>query len=159
MCISSNNIPELIDLLHENEGIIEQRTADSFNTVLHLASKLGHVDMVLEIIKLCPEMVAAENKYLETPVHEACHLGNANILKLLLDANPQAASKLNVERKSASFLACSLGHLDAVNLLLNQPGMVSLEDVGLDQTCIHVAASNGHTGIYIVRKFHPSLFA
>ncbi|XP_062023924.1 ankyrin repeat-containing protein ITN1-like [Rosa rugosa] len=147
VCISSNNIPEFIDLHHENEGIIAQRTADSFNTVLHLASKLGQNDMVLEIIKLCPELVAAENKYLETPVHEACRLGNANILKLLLEANPQAASKLNVEKKSASFLACSLGHLDAVNLLLNQPWMENLEDVGLDQTCINVAASNGHTDI------------
>ncbi|KAL6137584.1 hypothetical protein ACLB2K_062874 [Fragaria x ananassa] len=147
VCISSNNVPEFVDLLHENEGIVLQRTADSFSTVLHLASKLGHIDMVLETIKLCPELVAAENKYLETPVHEACRHGNANILKLLLEANPQAACKLNVQKKSALFLACSLGHLDAVNLLLNQPWMESLENLGLDQTCIHVAASNGHTDI------------
>ncbi|ONI15790.1 hypothetical protein PRUPE_3G061900 [Prunus persica] len=145
--ISSNNIPAFISLVHENKGLIEERTADSLNTVLHLASKFGNIDMVSEITKLCPEMVTAENKHLETPVHDACRLGNASILKLLLEANPRAACRLNSEKKSASFVACSLGHFDAVNVLLNQPGIASLEEVGLDQTCIHVAASSGHADI------------
>lgn len=97
--ISSNNIPAFISLVHENEGLIEERTADSLNTVLHLASKFGNIDMVSEITKLCPEMVTAENKHLETPVHEACRVGNASILKLLLEANPRGACRLNSEKK------------------------------------------------------------
>ncbi|KAL6285642.1 hypothetical protein ACE6H2_010032 [Prunus campanulata] len=109
--------------------------------------KFGNIDMVSEITKLCPEMVTAENKHLETPAHEACRQGNASILKLLLEANPRAACRLNSEKKSASFVACSLGHFDAVNVLLNQPRIASLEEVGLDHTCIHVAASNGHADI------------
>ncbi|KAL6285640.1 hypothetical protein ACE6H2_010030 [Prunus campanulata] len=145
--ISSNNIPAFISLVHENEGLIEERTADSLNTVLHLASKFGNIDMVSEITKLCPEMVTAENKHLQTPAHEACRQGNASILELLLEANPRAACRLNSKKKSASFVACSLGHFDAVNVLLKQPGIASLEEVGLDQTCIHVAASSGHADI------------
>jgi ankyrin repeat protein len=61
------------------------------DTALHLASKFGHVEMVSEIVKLCPDMVATQNKMLETPIHEACRRGTAEVLKVLLDrADPTA---------------------------------------------------------------------
>ncbi|TQD95457.1 hypothetical protein C1H46_018942 [Malus baccata] len=146
--ITSNNVPAFIALVRENEGLVEQRTAnDSLNTVLHIATKFGCIDIVSEIVRLSPEMVAAENKHLETSVHEACRLGNASVLKLLLEANPRAACKLNSDKRSAAFVACRLGHFDVVNLLLNQSGLEGLEDIGIDETCIHIAASSGHTDI------------
>ncbi|PON88579.1 Transmembrane protein [Trema orientale] len=138
--ISSNDLSTFLGLIRENEGILEQKTA-CLNTVLHFASMFGHIEIVSEIIRLCPEMIAAENKDSETPVHEACRQGNPNVLKLLLEANPKAAFKLNSDKQSAFFVACSLGHLDAVNLLLKQPGILGSEEVGLDQTCVLVAAS------------------
>lgn len=145
--IRSNDVSSFINLVRENDGILEQKSVCS-NTALHYASIFGHADMVSEIIKLCPDMIAAENKDLETPFYEACRQGNVSVLKLLLEANPNAAFKLNSERRSAFFVACSNGHLDVVNLLLPQPGMLDLEEVGLDLTCMHVAASRGHSGRY-----------
>ncbi|XP_050286060.1 ankyrin repeat-containing protein ITN1-like isoform X2 [Quercus robur] len=145
--IRIKDTPTLISLFQANEGILEQRTTDSLDTALHLASMLGHVDMVSEIVKLCPDLVAAENKKLETPIHEACRLGKAEVLKLLLEANPMAASKVNSENKSAFFIACSNGHYDVVKLLLNNTGMRSLEENVFDQICIHVAAYKGHTDV------------
>ncbi|KAJ7963053.1 Ankyrin repeat-containing protein [Quillaja saponaria] len=145
--IRKNDAPSFLSLVEEDEGNLQQKTADSLNTALHLASKFVHLEMVAEIVKLCPDMVAAENKNLETPFHEACRGGNVKVLTLLLEVNPSAASKLNSNGKSCFFVACSHGHLDAVNLLLNQPGLVSLGEAGTDQTCIHVAASKGHTDV------------
>ncbi|KAF3945669.1 hypothetical protein CMV_027976 [Castanea mollissima] len=145
--IRINDTPTLISLFQANEGILEQRTTDSLDTALHLASKLGHVDMVSEIVKLCPDLVAAENKNLETPIHEACRQGKAEVLKLLLEANPMAASKVNSENKSAFFIACSNGHYDVVKLLVNNTGMRGLEENVFDQICIHVAAYKGHTDV------------
>lgn len=133
-------------LVQRSGKFLEQREADSGNTVLHLASKFGHLDMVSNIVKLCPEMVAAENKDLETPFHEASRSGNAKVLRLLLESNPGVASKPNSANKSALFTACKYGHLDVVNLLLEQPGIPVLGKDGFDQTCIHVAASGGHAG-------------
>ncbi|KAM3699707.1 hypothetical protein ACJW31_05G046300 [Castanea mollissima] len=153
--IRINDTPTLISLFQANEGILEQRTTDSLDTALHLASKLGHVDMVSEIVKLCPDLVAAENKNLETPIHEACRQGKAEVLKLLLEANPMAASKVNSENKSAFFIACSNGHYDVVKLLVNNTGMRGLEENVFDQICIHVAAYKGHTDV--VRDFDASL--
>ncbi|KAK4590755.1 hypothetical protein RGQ29_021075 [Quercus rubra] len=145
--IRIKDTPTLISLFQANEGILEQRTTDSSDTALHLASMLGHVDMVSEIVKLCPDLVAAENKKLETPIHEASRQGKAEVLNLLLEANPMAASKVNSENKSAFFLACSNGHYDVVKLLLNNTGMRGLEENAFDQICIHVAAYEGHTDV------------
>ncbi|PON88580.1 Transmembrane protein [Trema orientale] len=145
--IRTNDISTFNSLVQKNEGILDQREADSMNTVLHLASKFGHLEMLANIITLRPDMVAAENKDLETPFHEASRLGNAKILKLLLEANPEAARKLNSLNKTPLSLACSSGHVDAVSLLLAQPGLLRLGEDGYDRTCIHVAASAGHTGV------------
>ncbi|XP_060670489.1 ankyrin repeat-containing protein At5g02620-like [Ziziphus jujuba] len=153
--IRSNDVSTFINLVRENEGILEQKSV-CLNTALHYASMFGHIDIVSEIIKLSPDMIAAENKDMETPFYEACRQGNVNVIKLLLEANPSAAFMLNSERKSAFFVACSHGHLDVVNLLLTQPGLLDLEEAGLDLTCIHVAASRGHSDVREILNTNPN---
>lgn len=143
--IAINDKNKFINLVRENERILEQRTDGSKSTVLHLASRFGHIELVVEILKLCP-MVAEENIKLETPLHDACRRGHTEVLKLLLENDPWAACKLNADNQSAFFMACSHGHVDLVKLLLNQSWLVGLVDDGLDPTCLHVAASRGHTG-------------
>lgn len=145
--IRRNDTPTFNSLVQKNEEIVEQREANSMNTVLHLASKYGHVGMVSSIISLRPDMVSAENNDKETPFHEASRVGNVKILKLLLEANPEAARKLNSANRTALFMACSYGHVNSVSLLLSQPGLVRLgEDGAFDRNCVHVAARGGHTG-------------
>ncbi|KAL2332342.1 hypothetical protein Fmac_019923 [Flemingia macrophylla] len=145
--VRTNDITTFSSLVNENEKILHQKTGDSLNTPLHLASRYGCTEIVSEIVRLRPDMVSAENKNMETPIHEACRHENAGILKLLLDANSTAVRKLNQNGKSAWFIACSHGHLDVVNVLLNLPEMMGPEEAGFDQTCIHVAASRGHTDV------------
>lgn len=144
--IRKNDTSKFSSLVKENKEIANQREADSKNTILHFAVKFSNIGVVSNIVKMWPDLVAAENKDLETPIHEASRLGNAKILKLLLEANPDAATKFNSARKSALFIACSYGHLEAVNFLLKQSGIPNLGEDGHDQTCIHVAASSGITG-------------
>ncbi|KAL6144647.1 hypothetical protein ACLB2K_055338 [Fragaria x ananassa] len=149
--IERKDIVTFASLVRENEGILEQREADTLNTPLHLVSKFGYLEMASEIVSLCSDMVAAENKNQETPVHEACRTGNPRILKILLEANPEVVSNLNSKGKiSALSLACSHGHLDVVKLLLKEPGKLGFGKEGFDQTCIHLAVSNGH--IDVVRE-------
>ncbi|KAK1578942.1 hypothetical protein Q3G72_034368 [Acer saccharum] len=147
--IAENDIPSFIRLVHEDEGILEQRTFGSLNTVLHLASKYGHVNLATEIIKLRPEMAAAENKKLETPLHEACRHGNIEVVMLLLKTNPWLSWKFNFENQSALFIACSNGHLNVVKLLLNEPWqwLVGIEEDEPRQNSLHAAASKGHADI------------
>ncbi|KAG6727821.1 hypothetical protein I3842_02G144100 [Carya illinoinensis] len=147
VAVARNDQNTFINLVRENEDFLDQRTAESRNTVLHWASRFGHTDLVKEVLKLRPMFVEAENAKLETPLHEACRLGQTQILKLLLETNPGAACKLNAENQSPFFVACSNGHLDVVKILLNQSWLVGIEDEGLDSTCLHVAVSRGFKDI------------
>ncbi|XP_050382025.1 ankyrin repeat-containing protein At5g02620-like [Argentina anserina] len=146
--IERKDIVTFASLVRENEGILWQREADTLNTLLHLVSKFGYLEMTSEIVSLCPEMVAAENKNQETPVHEACRTGNPRILKILLEANPEVVHKLNSKEKvSALSLASSHGHIDVVKVLLKEHGKLGLGKEGFDQTCIHLAVTGGHIDV------------
>lgn len=143
-----NDIHAFISLVRKNEAILDHRTSTASNTVLHLASRLGFVDLVMEIIKLRPNMVQAENKMLETPLHEACREGKSKIVLLLLQTGSWVASNFNMENQSPLLIACSYGHLEVVKVLLNQPLFLRLEyDNPHGLTSLHVAASKGHTEI------------
>lgn len=147
-----NDIHAFISLVRKNEAILDQRTSTASNTVLHLASRLGFVDLVMEIIKLRPNMVQAENKMLETPLHEACREGKSKIVLLLLQTGSWVASNFNMENQSPLLIACSNGHLEVVKVLLNQPLFLRLEyDNPHGLTSLHVAASKGHTGMCLFR--------
>ncbi|KAK1576180.1 hypothetical protein Q3G72_011591 [Acer saccharum] len=128
--IAENDIPSFIRLVHEDEGILEQRTFGSLNIVL----QYGQVNLATEIIKLQPEMAAAENKKLETPLHEARRHGNI---------------------ESALFIACSNGHLNVVKLLLNEPWqwLVGIEEDEARLNSLHAAASKGHASTKINLPF------
>lgn len=151
--VLSNDIHAFISLVLQNEAILDQRTSTASDTVLHLASKLGFVDLVMEIIKLRPNMVEAENKMLETPLHEACREGKSKIALLLLQTSPSVASKFNMKNQSPLLIACSNGSLKVAKVLLNQPLFLRLEyDNPLGLTSLHVAASKGYTGTCLFRS-------
>ncbi|KAF9612770.1 hypothetical protein IFM89_003780 [Coptis chinensis] len=140
------NVPTFLELVRENVEILEQTTLRSMNTVMHLASKFGHLELVTELIKLRPEMVSAENEKMETPLHDACRRGHVEIVKLLVDADSWALSKLNSENESVLFVACEAGKFDVVKQLLDYTWLLTLEEDGLT-TSLHVASSGGHLDI------------
>lgn len=148
--IKNNETSTFLRLIQENEAVLHQRTDESLSTALHVACRYGNIEAVSEIVKLYPEMVDAENKNQETPFHEACSKGNVQVLKLLLGVNPNGVARLNSSGKSAFYVACSYGYLDMVNLLLNNlSDQTDTKEPCIDATCVHVAASRGHTGTLI----------
>ncbi|KAK2654694.1 hypothetical protein Ddye_014550 [Dipteronia dyeriana] len=114
----------------------------SLNTVSHLASMSGHINLVMEIIKLRPEMTAVENKKLEIPLHVACCQGDIEVVMLLLKTNSWLSCKFNSKNQSSLFIVCSNGHTKVVKLLLNQPWCVGIEEKA--QHSLHVAVAKGH---------------
>ena len=140
--------PNFLNLVQKDEEIIKQTVPGSLNTVLHLAARYGHEELALEILKLCPEMLAATNEKLETPVHEACREGRLHIVRLFLETDSWVVHKMNRNKESALYVACERGRLDVVKQLLNYPSVSLLEmDDGLT-TSLHVAASAGHLGTF-----------
>ncbi|KAK6912023.1 PGG domain [Dillenia turbinata] len=151
--IVRNDVATFLRLVRENKSILQQRCATSGNTVLHLASRLGHYELVAKIVKFKPELVEAENQKLETPLHDACRQNNPKILSLFLGTNPWAASKLNDMNQSALYVACSTGLPEMVKLLLNQrmilkarPDFAQRTDKN-GQSALHYACGQGHLTI------------
>lgn len=144
--ISRGDISTLQKLTEQDVTIIKQTVPTSLNTVLHLSARFGHLDYAKEIIKLCPEMVSAENTELETPLHEACRHGYLEIAILFLETDPCIAYKVNKRDESVFFVACERGNVDVVKYLtVNFPALLMLE-VDMGTSSVHLVASSGNSG-------------
>ncbi|PQQ17445.1 ankyrin repeat-containing protein [Prunus yedoensis var. nudiflora] len=145
--IAGNDKQTFINLVQDNEGFLSQKSGEAKNTVLHLAARFGHVELVSEIIKISPDLVAVVNNRQETPLHEACRQGKADVVMLLLlEANHLVACMLDSENQSPFFIACSYGHGDVVKLLINQPWVLAFEEDGVSSP-LHVSVSQGHVDV------------
>lgn len=143
--IAGNDIQTFVNLVQNNEGLLLQATGESKDSVLHLAARFGHVELVSEIIKLFPDLVSAKNISEEIPLHEACRQGNVDVVMLLFEANPWIACTRNTEKQTPYFTACSYGHVDVVNSFSNHfPNVLDFEDGVLCP--LHVSTSEGHVG-------------
>ncbi|XP_077218577.1 uncharacterized protein LOC143852839 [Tasmannia lanceolata] len=138
------DVPTFLSLVRENPDVLEQVSS---NTVLHIASRCGHFELVSEIIRLTPKMLSAENEKMETPLHEASREGHVQVVVLLLETDPWIAYKLNRKNESALFAASAHGHLEVVKHLLIKFPMLLKSEEDDASTSLHVAAAGGYTDI------------
>ncbi|XP_059657990.1 ankyrin repeat-containing protein ITN1-like [Cornus florida] len=145
--VVKGDVPALQKLTQEDEDIIKQTAPGSFNTILHLAARYGHVGFASAVLNSWPEMGSAENGEMETPLHEACREGQMEIVRVLVETDPWVVYKVNCRDESVLFVASEKGRLEVVkHLLINFPRLLMLE-VDVLTSSIHVAASAGHTEI------------
>ncbi|XP_062013324.1 ankyrin repeat-containing protein At2g01680-like [Rosa rugosa] len=174
--IARNDTQTFIDLVENNGGSLIQKTEETKNSVLHLAARFGHVELVAYITKLLPDLVSVGNIKGETPLHEACRQGNTSVVKLLLEVNPYVACSLNHEMQTAFYmayivrsileacprfawkvdskgllplhLACETGHVEITRTLLTIDPNLALEFNPYGYTpLLHLAAMNGQIKI------------
>lgn len=145
--IARNDTQTFIDLVQNNREPLLQKTEETNNSVLHLAARFGHVELVAYIIKRLPDLVCVGhgNDKGETPLHEACRQGNADVVKLLQEANPYVACSLNHEMQTAFFIACSSGNIDVVKYMANQPGVLDSEQHEVFSP-LHLSIAEGYVG-------------
>lgn len=144
--VLSGDVTRFLELVQEDINIIEQTSIPSLNTVLHLASRFGHLQLISEIVRIRPELVLSENEKLETPLHEACREGHVEALRVLIDIDSSALYKMNRENESVLLVACKRGRTEVVKQLLKYLWLLMLEEDG-PTTSLHVAAAGGHADI------------
>ncbi|KAH9304513.1 hypothetical protein KI387_008917 [Taxus chinensis] len=115
------------------------------NTVLHIAAREGHLDIVRWILNLKGCNSKARNADENTPLHEAAKCGNEEVIRILLRHSKCPSSKRNQFGETALIIASQNGHVEAVRLLLEAtPWFIILWPRNDHQTCLHVAAYEGH---------------
>ncbi|BBG98939.1 Ankyrin repeat family protein [Prunus dulcis] len=145
--IAANDKQTFINLVQDNEGFLSQKEGEAKNSVLHLAVRFGHVELVSEIITLFPDLVAVVNNREETPLHAACRQGKVDVVMLLLEANPGVSScMLNSENQTPFFIACSYGNREVVKLFTDLPWVLDFEEDAV-LSALHVSVAQGHADI------------
>ncbi|KAI5337003.1 PREDICTED: ankyrin [Prunus dulcis] len=145
--IAANDKQTFINLVQDNEGFLSQKEGEAKNSVLHLAVRFGHVELVSEIITLFPDLVAVVNNREETPLHAACRQGKVDVVMLLLQANPRVSScMLNSENQTPFFIACSYGNREVVKLFTDLPWVLDFEEDAV-LSALHVSVAQGHADI------------
>ncbi|KAJ6732496.1 ANKYRIN REPEAT FAMILY PROTEIN [Salix purpurea] len=105
--ILKGDVPAFLSLVEEDEHVVDQKPIPgSSSTILHIASRFGHVDLAKEIVRRRPELMSEENEKKETPLHEACREGKMEMVRLLVEEDPWLVCQVNQANESALAVAC-----------------------------------------------------
>ncbi len=151
----SNNKINMVKLLLGNEATkVDSLKADG-NTALHIAAKLGHVEIVELLI---PKInIDSKNKAGDTPLH--CALSNKKDLlaQLLINNNADVNSKNN-EEDTPLHIAVAGGQESLVNLLLEKGADFTLKNKKGVSTLDNAVAQNNFKLLLILLDKLPADF-
>ncbi|KAG7653771.1 Ankyrin repeat [Arabidopsis suecica] len=150
--ILRNDVPAFLGLVAERDSWLEERSDEQHsNTVLHMAAKHGHGELVSKIIELRPSLVYSRNRYGNTPLHLAALLGDVNIVTTMLEFGLKACSARNNNNQTPLHLACRSISMEAARLVAEKT-----QSIGLDE--LNFALSSGSTCIAgIILERFPDL--
>ncbi|KAF2671057.1 ankyrin [Microthyrium microscopicum] len=119
--------------------------ADSSNTSLHLAAKLGHVDLVRLLIDAGHEDSGISlNTEFETPLMLACEAKQIETGLLLINIYPRCIPYINKNGMDALMLASRNGTLPLISPLLTATTPASITAHDKDgNTALHYASASG----------------
>ncbi|KJE91761.1 muscle ankyrin repeat protein 3 [Capsaspora owczarzaki ATCC 30864] len=135
-------------------------------TALHVAARLGHVDMVKTLIEF-GAIVNAANYMGLTPLHSACQRNHLDVVKVLLSKGADL-SLADHEGNTSLHFAALHGHLDCVKELVRNEarGVNALTHVvdvnmtnGRGNTALHLASKWGFIDIVQVLLRHGAMAA
>nr|AGO32713.1 ankyrin-repeat containing protein [Arabidopsis thaliana]AGO32714.1 ankyrin-repeat containing protein [Arabidopsis thaliana]AGO32715.1 ankyrin-repeat containing protein [Arabidopsis thaliana] len=86
-----------LDLLRSREIPVARLKSDTGDSILHLAVKWGHIELVKEIVCECPCLLLEPNSSGQTPLHVAAHGGHTAIVEAFVALVTFASAKLGNE--------------------------------------------------------------
>jgi len=126
--ILANDVSTLLALAEGNLSVLRERYHwDSLGgTVLHLATELGHKEIVEAIIKLCPSLVGVTNLDGDTPLHFAARWGHATIVAQILASGYAEFTPVNGRGETAFVVACRYTNPDVASLILEETSSITI---------------------------------
>ncbi|KAJ9538145.1 hypothetical protein OSB04_030878 [Centaurea solstitialis] len=109
----------LLTLLQEDPLILDKVTVNRCDDMpLHVASILGHVDFVNEIVRRKPKLATESDSQRRLPLHIAASKGHLEIVKVLVSAHPETCLARDRDGRNPLHLAAVKGRYEVVKELL-----------------------------------------
>ncbi|KAM0020430.1 putative ankyrin repeat-containing domain, PGG domain, ankyrin repeat-containing domain superfamily [Helianthus debilis subsp. tardiflorus] len=113
------NINILQMLLQKDPLILDKATLNQHDDMpLQIASMLGHIDFVNEILTRKPKLCMECDSQRRLPLHIASAKGHVDIVKALLSANPETCTARERDGRNALHVAAVKGHCEVVKVLV-----------------------------------------
>ncbi|KAA8523287.1 hypothetical protein F0562_009710 [Nyssa sinensis] len=137
------SVDSLLELLQEDPLILDRAIVSCISeSPLHIASMLGHVDFVREILSRKPELATELDSQGCSPLHLASVKGHLKIVKELLLVDPEMCVVRNIDGRTALHVAAIKGRLEVLTELIrvNPESTRVLTDRG--ETVLHLCVKH-----------------
>ncbi|KAI9191374.1 hypothetical protein LWI28_007652 [Acer negundo] len=114
------SVISLLNLLQEDALVLDRFMVGCYpETPLHIASMLGHLDFVQEILNRKPEMAGELDVQRSSPLHLATAKGYLEIVKKLVSVNPEMCFARDRDGRNPLHIATIKGHISVLRELVN----------------------------------------
>ncbi|XP_061457824.1 espin isoform X2 [Rhineura floridana] len=124
-------------------------TDNSGATVLHLAARFGHHDVIDWLLRFGGSEPLAATDMGALPVHYAAAKGDFPSLRLLIGHCPSSVSAQTKNGATPLYLACQEGHLEIIQHLVKDCGADPHARANDGMTPLHAAAQMGHNTVIV----------
>ncbi|NXJ80525.1 ESPN protein, partial [Trogon melanurus] len=126
-----------------------QDTDNSGATILHLAARFGHHEVIDWLLRFGGSDPTAATNTGALPVHYAAAKGDFPSLRLLLGHCPSTLSAQTKTGATPLYLACQEGHLEIIQYLVQDCGADPHARAHDGMTPLHAAAQMGHNTVIV----------
>ncbi|XP_064387692.1 transient receptor potential cation channel subfamily A member 1 homolog [Halichondria panicea] len=139
---SVKNITAFFKLLQEKIDVNDVKAGDDENmTSLHFAAENGHLEVVIELLKMEADMKARDDIG-DTPVHKAAEAGQTKVLKVFFKKDASCATLSGYNDETPLHNAVYGGHIETIKFILEHKPNVNTRSTN-DETPLHLAAIEG----------------
>ncbi|CAL5381205.1 unnamed protein product [Camellia sinensis] len=114
----TGNVENFLKLIEDNPRLLYTFALENGETPLHIASMVGHFNLVKEIMKLRKEFSQELNEDGLSPLHIASAKGHVEIVKVLLKADHKLCLVKGRERRIPLHYATIKGRVDVIRELI-----------------------------------------
>ncbi|KAK0570947.1 hypothetical protein LWI29_008856 [Acer saccharum] len=114
------SVISLLNLLQEDPLVLDRFMVGCYaETPLHIASMLGHLDFVQEILNRKPELAGELDSWKLSPLHLATAKGYLEIVKKLVSVNPEMCFARDRDGRNPLHIATIKGRISVLRELVN----------------------------------------
>ncbi|XP_022728816.1 ankyrin repeat-containing protein BDA1-like [Durio zibethinus] len=136
--VVEGSVISLLNLLQEDAVLLDRFITGHYSeTPLHVASMLGHLDFVDEVLARKPELAKELDSRQSSPLHLATAKGYLDIVKRLLQVNPDMCLVRNIDGRNPLHIAAIKGKLDVLTELVRARPWAARQLMDEGETILH----------------------